>query len=132
MEYFLWKQCRNEYIALCFCLSSWVYFRVIISLSSLSSVFFTLGFLVSCVCGASCKKKISTMDDLTRKGFGGRNQEKDRDLKPSIVRNVASILRNCHPRSITVMPFLTSVFLWTHRASHHVFEFLNALGDCYR
>ena len=42
------------------------------------------------------------------------------------------MLKNRHPRSVSVVPSLNSLFLWTSRVSGHVFHLFNSLGDCFR
>ena len=88
--------------------------------------------LVACVMGSIRKIKIKTVDDLRRKGFGGADTAQDIDLIPAVVQSVSRIVKNCHPRSISTIPAINSLFLWTSRVSGHVFELFNYLGDCYR
>ena len=88
--------------------------------------------LVACITGSISKTKVKTSEDLTRKGFGGQNRDKNIDLTPAVVQTVSRILKNKHPYSLTLMASLNSLFLWTCRVSGHVFQLLNSLGDCYR
>ena len=88
--------------------------------------------LVAAIMGSIKKTKIKTYDDLNRKGFGGNNRDLDIDLTPAIVQTASRVIRNCHPSSVSIMASMNSLFLWTCRASGHVFQFFNALGDCYR
>ena len=88
--------------------------------------------LVACITGSISKTKVKTSEDLTRKGFGGQNRDKNIDLTPAVVQTVSRILKNKHPYSLTLMASLNSLFLWTCRVSGNVFQLLNSLGDCYR
>ena len=88
--------------------------------------------LVASVIGSIRKMKIRSEEDLTRKGFGGANRSQDIDLSPAVVQSVSRIVKNCHPSSLSILPCMNSIFLWTCRASGHIFQLLNALGDCYR
>ena len=88
--------------------------------------------LSAVVIGTMSKDKVYDFDDLCRKGFGGSNRSIDIDLVPSIVLTLARILKNRHPTAIVTIPCLTSLFLWTNRASGHVFHFCNSLGDSFR
>ena len=88
--------------------------------------------LVACVMGSIRKIKITTVDDLKRKGFGGADTSEDIDLTPAVVQSVSRIIKNCHPRSISTIPAMNSLLFWTSRVSGHIFELFNYLGDCYR
>ena len=82
--------------------------------------------------GSIRKLKVRTDEDLKRKGFGGSNRTEEIDLVPVIVQSVSRIIKNCHPLSLTVLPSINSLFLWTSRAIGKVFKYFNLLGDCYR
>ena len=88
--------------------------------------------LVACVAGSISKEKTSTLEDISRKGFGGKNRDQNIDLVPALVQSVVRILKNRHPFSLSTMACLNSLFLWTNRVSGHVFQLFNSLGDCYR
>ena len=92
----------------------------------------TSPLLVACVTGTISKEKIYETETITRKGFGGSKSDKRIDLVPTIVQSVSRIVKNRHPRSISLVPSVNSLFLWTHRVSSHVFQLLNSLGDCFR
>ena len=88
--------------------------------------------LVPCIRGSIYKNRGEESKQLSRKGFGGKNNDQDLDLQPAVVQSVTRIMRNRHPRSLTTLSCLNSMFLWTSRVSGHVFQFFNSLGDCYR
>ena len=88
--------------------------------------------LVACVTGSISKDKVDTAEEVYRKGLGGRNADQSIDLVPAVVQSVTRILKNRHPRSLSTVSCLNSLFLWTSRVSGHVFQFLNSLGDCYK
>ena len=70
--------------------------------------------------------------DISRKGFGGPNAGIDIDLVPSVVQTVSRILKNRHPKSITTIPCMNSLYLWANRVPGHIVHFFNSLGDSYR
>ena len=88
--------------------------------------------LITCISGSLAKAKDTAVTDLSRKGFGGRNMEEEIDLTPMIVQTAARTIRNRHPRSLTTVTAMNSIFFWTSRVSCHVFHLFNSLGDCYR
>ena len=92
----------------------------------------TSPLLVACVTGSISRTKVSNLEQISRKGFGGSNQDQNVDLVPAIVQSVGRIIKNRHPYSLTTLASLNSMFLWTSRVSSHVFQLLNSLGDCYR
>ena len=82
--------------------------------------------------GSIWKLKVRTAEDLKRKGFGGSNRAEEIDLVPVVVQSISRIIKNCHPFSLTVLPSMNSLFLWSCRATGKVFDHFNLMGDCYR
>ena len=88
--------------------------------------------LLAAIIGTISKQKVTKYCDISRKGFGGPNSGTDIDLVPSVVQTVSRILKNRHPRSLSTIPCINSLYLWANRVSGHVFHFYNSLGDSYR
>ena len=88
--------------------------------------------LLAAIIGSISKEKVTKYSDISRKGFGGSNSSTDIDLVPSVVQTVSRILKNRHPRSISTIPCINSLYLWSNRVSGHIFHLYNSLGDCYR
>ena len=88
--------------------------------------------LVTCISGSLAKSKDETTAELSRKGFGGKNIDEEIELVPMVVQTDARVVRNRHPRSLSIVTSMNSMFLWTSRVSSHVFQLLNSMGDCYR
>ena len=88
--------------------------------------------LVACILGTMSRKKGETSENISRKGFGGARRGEDVDLIPSVVQTVSRILKNRHPRSVSLLPSLNSLHLWGNRVPGHLFHFFNSMGDCYR
>ena len=89
-------------------------------------------YLVASITGTLSKSRGVLTEDLSRKGFGGANREEDIDLTACVVQSGSRILRNRHPCSISLLPCLNSLYLWTSRVPGQVFNWFNALGDCFR
>ena len=92
----------------------------------------TSPLLVACMVGTISKTKVTNIEEISRKGFGGRNRAEDIDLVPSIVQSVSRILKNRHPMSVSNVPCINSLYLWANRSPGHIFHFYNSLGDSYR
>ena len=88
--------------------------------------------LVASIVGTLSQNKGAQCEDLSRKGFGGPNKGEDVDLVPTIVQTLSRLLKNRHPRSISILPSMNSLNLWAYHVPGHVFHFFNSLGDCYR
>ena len=88
--------------------------------------------LLAAIVGSISKEKVYSYDEISRKGFGGPYKHMDIDLLPCIVQTMSRIIKNRHPRSIATIPCLNSLYLWTNRASGHIFHYFNSLGDTYR
>ena len=88
--------------------------------------------LLAAIIGTISKQKVTKYSDISRKGFGGPNSSIDIDLVPSVVQTVSRILKNRHPRSLSTIPCLNSLYLWSNRVPGHIFHFYNSLGDSYR
>ena len=88
--------------------------------------------LVASISGTLSKTKRAQCEDLSRKGFGGPNRSENIDLVPSVVQTISRVLKNRHPHSISLLPCLNSLHLWTNRVPGHLFHFFNSLGDSYR
>ena len=88
--------------------------------------------LVASIVGTLAKSRNVNAEDITRKGFGGANRSEDIDLTPCIVQSASRILRNRHPSSVSVLPGLNSLFMWTNRVPGQVFHWFNSLGDTFR
>ena len=88
--------------------------------------------LTATIVGTLSKTRGVKAEELSRKGFGGANREEDIDLTPCVVQSISRILRNRHPSSISLIPCLNSLFMWTSRVPGQVFHWFNSLGDCFR
>ena len=88
--------------------------------------------LLAAIIGSISKEKVTKYSDISRKGFGGSNPSTNIDLVPSVVQTVSRILKNRHPRSISTIPCINSLYLWSNRVPGHIFHLYNSLGDCYR
>ena len=88
--------------------------------------------LVASIVGTLSQTKGAKCEDLSRKGFGGPNRSENVDLVPTIVQTVSRLLKNIHTRSVSVLPSMNSLNLWTHHVPGHLFHLFNSLGDCYR
>ena len=88
--------------------------------------------MMSAIIGSISKDKVKNYSDLSRKGFGGPNSSEDIDLVPCVVQTAARILRNRHPRSISTVPCMTSLYLWANRVPGKVLHYSNAIGDTFR
>ena len=88
--------------------------------------------LVASIVGTLSKSRGVVAEEISRKGFGGANREEDIDLTPCVVQSVSRILRNRHPASVSVIPCLNSLFMWTSRVPGQLFHWFNSLGDCFR
>ena len=90
------------------------------------------GFPLAAIVGSISKQKVSEYGDISRKGFGGRNAAIDIDLVATVVQTANRVMRNRHPKTITTIPCMNSLYLWANRVSGHIVHFFNSLGDCYR
>ena len=88
--------------------------------------------LMSAIVGTISKEKVTNYSELSRKGFGGPNSSEDIDLIPCVVQTAARILRNRHPRSISTVPCMTSLYLWANRVPGKILHYCNTIGDTYR
>ena len=88
--------------------------------------------LLAAIIGSITKDKVNKYSDISRKGFGGPNSSNDIDLVPSVVQTVSRILKNRHPRSLSTIPCINSLYLWSNRVPGHIFHLYNSLGDSYR
>ena len=88
--------------------------------------------LLAALVGTISKQKVEDYSDISRKGFGGPFSSSDIDLVPCVVQTASRILKNRHPRSISNIPCMNSVYLWGNRVPGKVLHFFNTLGDSYR
>ena len=88
--------------------------------------------LLASIVGTLSKSKDATYTDLSRKGFGGANREEEVDLIPCVVQSLSRVLKNRHPSSVSLLPCLTSLYLWTNRVPGQLFHLFNSLGDSFR
>ena len=88
--------------------------------------------LLAAIIGSISKEKVTKYSDISRKGFGGSNPSTNIDLVPTVVQTVTRILKNRHPRSLSTIPCINSLYLWSNRVPGHIFHLYNSLGDSYR
>ena len=88
--------------------------------------------LVANIVGTLSKSRAARPEDISRKGFGGARRDEDVDLTPCIVQSISRILRNRHPNSISVIPSLNSLYMWSNHVPGQLFHWFNSLGDCFR
>ena len=88
--------------------------------------------LTSAVVGSISKDKVENFEEMSRKGFGGRNSSLDIDLTPAVVIILSGIMHNRHPRSVSLVPCLMSLYLMANKVPGAIHEFFNSLGFCFR
>ena len=88
--------------------------------------------LVASILGTMSRTKGTLEENLSRKGFGGKNRSENIDLIPSLVQTVSRVLKNRHTSSVSLLPCLNSLHLWGNRVPGHLFHFFNAIGDSFR
>ena len=82
--------------------------------------------------GTLSRAKGDDVTALSRPGFGGSNRSEPVDLIQTVVQSVSRLIRCRHPDSLSKIPCMNSLFLWSHNASQSLFEYFNGMGDCYR
>ena len=92
----------------------------------------TSPLLVASIVGTLSKSRRTEPGDISRKGFGGSNRGEDVDLIPCTVQSISRIVRNRHPSSISILPCMNSLYLWTNRVPGQLFNWFNSLGDSFR
>ena len=88
--------------------------------------------LLASIVGTLSKSKGVKPFEVSRKGFGGANRDEDVDLLPCVVQTISRILKNRHPSSISTLPCLNSLYMWTNRVPGQLFHLFNSLGDSFR
>ena len=73
-----------------------------------------------------------SLENLSRKGFGGSRQSEDISLVPAMVQTAACILRNRHPNSISTVPCMNSLNNYLNHVTKQFFFMTNSLGQSYR
>ena len=66
--------------------------------------------LLACILGTLSKSKGEIPSEISRKSFGGQNKGEELDLIPTVVQFVSRILLNRHPRCVSIIPCLNSLF----------------------
>ena len=56
----------------------------------------------------------------------------DLDLTPVVCQTVSRLLKNRHPRSVSDIQSMNSLYMWTNQTPGHMYQFHNSLGDSYR
>ena len=92
----------------------------------------TSPLLVASIVGTLSKSRRAEPGEISRKGFGGANSDEDVDLMPCTVQSISRIIRNRHPSSVSILPCLNSLYLWTNRVPGQLFNWFNSLGDSFR
>ena len=92
----------------------------------------TTPYLLRAIVGTLSKSRGAKPSDISRKGFGGANRDEEIDLTPCVVQSMSRIHRNRHPSSISLIPCLNSLFMWTNRVTGQIFHWYNSLGDALR
>ena len=88
--------------------------------------------LVASIVGTLSKSRGAEPGEVSRKGFGGANRDEDVDLIPCTVQSISRIIRNRHPASVSILPCMNSLYLWTNRVPGQLFNWFNSLGDSFR
>ena len=88
--------------------------------------------LVASITGTLCKWKKVPAEEASRKGFGGPCKQMDIDLAPAICQTVSRLLKNRHPKCISEIPCMNSLYFWTNKIPGQLFQLHNLLGDCFR